>query len=57
MPRALWKATYDESFCERRAAEFAAQLQAWGWRCNSERAEQGRIEERNTKDTLLPKPE
>lgn len=33
IPRALWKARYDEDFCERKAAEFVNQLEAWGWRC------------------------
>lgn len=45
MPRALWKASHDESFCERKAAEFAAQLQSWGWHCSSEGTVQGDGEE------------
>lgn len=31
----LWSASHQEGYCEARAAEFAARLETWGWRCDS----------------------
>lgn len=33
--RVLWSASNQEGYCEARAAEFAAKLENWGWRCSS----------------------
>ena len=33
--RVLWSASRQEGYCEARAAEFAAKLENWGWRCSS----------------------
>lgn len=55
LPRALWKATHDATFCERRAAEFADQLQSWGWRCSRDHTQQG--QDRSIDHPLLLQPE
>ena len=52
MPRALWKASHDVSFCERKAAEFAGQLRSWGWHCSNEGTVQG--QDKGLENTLLP---
>ena len=31
----LWRASSQEGYCEAQAAEFAAKLEDWGWRCDS----------------------
>ena len=33
VPRALWEAQNLEGYCERKAAQFVARLESWGWRC------------------------
>ncbi len=34
MPRPMWKASSEVGFCERKAAEFVAKLESWGWQCS-----------------------
>jgi hypothetical protein len=36
MPRTLWKAEYDDNFCERKAVEFINKLESWKWQCSSD---------------------
>jgi len=44
VPRALWKAANREGYCERKAAEFVAKLESWGWQCAPEEAGQQAVE-------------
>lgn len=37
VPRALWRATNTEGFCQEKATAFVARLQSWGWQCMLER--------------------
>lgn len=39
VPRRLWGATHSDGYCERKAAEFVARLESWGWRCAVDEAE------------------
>ena len=39
VPRALWKAANREGYCERKAAEFVAKLESWGFHCALDEAE------------------
>lgn len=32
----LWSAQNDISYCQRKAKEFIAKQESWGWRCRSE---------------------
>jgi hypothetical protein len=34
MPRTLWKAEHDDTYCERKAAEFIQSLESKGWQCS-----------------------
>jgi hypothetical protein len=36
IPRALWKAEYDEKYCERKAVEFIKKLESLDWQCSSD---------------------
>ena len=36
----LWRADNEAGYCEKRAADFVAKLQALGWECSSQEAEQ-----------------
>lgn len=33
IPRVLWESANTQYYCERKAAEFVAKLESWGWRC------------------------
>jgi hypothetical protein len=33
VPRALWRATNTEGFCQEKATAFVAKLESWGWQC------------------------
>lgn len=36
MPRTLWKAENDDSYCERKAVEFIKTLESRGWQCSND---------------------
>lgn len=36
MPRTLWKAEHDDTYCERKAVEFIETLESKGWQCASD---------------------
>lgn len=36
MPRTLWRAEHDDTYCERKAVEFIKTLESKGWQCSSD---------------------
>ncbi len=34
MPRTLWKAEHDETYCQQKAVEFIQSLESKGWQCS-----------------------
>jgi hypothetical protein len=34
MPRTLWKAEHEDTYCERKAIEFTGTLESKGWHCS-----------------------
>ena len=40
LPRALWKATNKQNYCEHKAAEFVDKLRSMGWNCSSDDPEE-----------------
>ncbi len=36
MPRTLWKAENDDSYCERKTVEFIKKLETRGWQCSGD---------------------
>ena len=44
VPRALWEAANREGYCERKAAEFVAKLESWGWNCVLDEAGAGTVD-------------
>ncbi len=36
MPRTLWKAEHEDTYCERKAVEFINNLESKGWQCASD---------------------
>ena len=55
MPRALWESANTSDYCERKAAEFVAKLESWGWRCTDDDLEQATNSE--PEEAPAPKPE